>query len=977
MSAKNKVRESRPEVLETSAPREAGWRRVLREPFALCLLVPIILRPWLDGITYPTDNFYFLWYLAFLTAVWAVGLFLKGGGLRFGRPMALMSAFLGVALLTGLGTIQVNETYRMVLMWIGYLFLFVLVTNGVHSRQGVGILLGGFVLVCIAESFWSLLHLSYVLPYVRQMVNADPRLLVQYFGTEQLTPELAHRLNTNRAFGTMLFPNALGAFLVLGIPYALAGTLRGGYALWTAIHAQQGPEGNTARLDRSRVLTHTGLALVVALVAAFAAGLLLFALTAAIEAQSELPFLIMLVVFILLDVILQAAFARLTAAETSKTAASIPSRYFIHALLVRGISLLALGAAAFFLFTFFAVFAYEGQNWMAHRFAFTFYVFLLPSLLAAGPFLVTRFWGPRFCGYTIRAIAFPLMFALEVIALWLTYSRGAMLGLALASMVTLALLAWSHVSHARAAKFAANAVSVLVVLVAVVAGLSAGSFSYAQVGLPSSATRPDPAAQPVVAVPEVAGAPATAPSPQPAEAAPAAQGDAQIAIGGRRLGVKDLTNTGSLEQRLSYWRTGWVIAKNHFWTGVGWGNFRTAYPKYQPLDAADVKMAHNDYLQTLCETGIFGLIAFLAFWTYFLVWGARRIVRETDLGERLVLAGLYAGVLAFLLHSVVDFNFYNPSLAFFLSLLTGCFYVYSAQDAPPPPKKLSHQFVALPFLIAAALVSGMALRVYLPEFILGGRQYINVGNDKVRMMKYRLGEFFLKEVGPRKPGDPPCHESVEAIVQLIPLRSQLESFGDIWVAASTPGGRNRRLAPGEPVPPNSFLVVTDPEMARKVALEAIERWIKQIEIADSIFPHHPEIAAHLVAWYDLLCSVTADPEKQREYIGEYVRWAKAGLDRSPEQSWYHEWYGKALWLRANIETGAEKDADLRKGLEEFRLSMLLYPSSSMALAQFADAQQKFGEYLVKTDRQEEGQRFLNRAEINRKRSEEIEAIKQR
>ncbi len=42
---------------------------------------------------------------------------------------------------------------------------------------------------------------------------ADPRQLLIQFSTPELTPELAHRLNINRAFGSFLFANALAAFL--------------------------------------------------------------------------------------------------------------------------------------------------------------------------------------------------------------------------------------------------------------------------------------------------------------------------------------------------------------------------------------------------------------------------------------------------------------------------------------------------------------------------------------------------------------------------------------------------------------------------------------------------------------------------------------------------------------------------------------------------------------------------------------------
>lgn len=112
-----------------------------------------------------------------------------------------------------------------------------------------------------------------------------------------------------------------------------------------------------------------------------------------------------------------------------------------------------------------------------------------------------------------------------------------------------------------------------------------------------------------------------------------------------------------------HWISGLHMLGDNPITGVGLDNFGIAYPHYQILGAGDVKPAHNDYLQMASETGIFGLLAFLAFWGYFIVHNGRSILREEDRATRWFRAGVFAGVVGFLLHSFVDFNFYNPDLA--------------------------------------------------------------------------------------------------------------------------------------------------------------------------------------------------------------------------------------------------------------------------------------------------------------------------
>ena len=633
---------------EPAASKEPLWRQVLAEPVALCLIAPIILRPWLDGITYPTDNFYFVWYSAILFAVWAVRLLLRGEPVRSSVPIALLAAFFIIAALTGFNTIQVNATYRMIIIWAGYFFLFVLATNALRTKLGVGIVLGATLIALLSEAFWSLLHLKYVLPYVRQMLTENPSYLMEYFGVSEVSPELAHRLETNRAFGSLLFPNALGAFLILIIPYAVAGTLE---SLRTI-----GPAWR----------------------------------------------------------------------ETKTTASPVTRGY--HALIIGSIGFLGALGLAFFLFTFFAFFAYPGEDWTNHMGAFFCYVVLVPTVFALPLAALTRYRGAAHCGIVVRTAVFSAAALSSVAALWWTFSRGAILGLTIASMVSATLLfyEWFRAAFSKLIKRTAAALLL---------GLAA---AYLLTGGPIAAQDEKPAST------------AGESRQVQAQTQPAAKAKSQLAakpdidLEGREIGAKELAQTGSMRLRLSYWRAGWRMAKTYFWTGVGLGNFRTAYPNHQaPIDG-DVKMAHNDYLQILCETGIFGALAFCAFWAYFAVWGARRIIALAGFRKRLVPVGLYAGVLAFLLHSIVDFNFYNPSLAYYAFLLAGVFYHITEAPASAGAKKLRRQLVAVPLLIGVALVSGMTLRVYLSDFVAGGGNFLNVGDEKVSQAKLRVAQFLIE-----------------------------------------------------------------------------------------------------------------------------------------------------------------------------------------------------------------------------------------
>ncbi|MCX5796558.1 MAG: O-antigen ligase family protein [Elusimicrobia bacterium] len=78
---------------------------------------------------------------------------------------------------------------------------------------------------------------------------------------------------------------------------------------------------------------------------------------------------------------------------------------------------------------------------------------------------------------------------------------------------------------------------------------------------------------------------------------------------------------GQLE-RLLLWRVAWSMGKDHFWTGVGIGNFRAMLPHYLSAKFSDGTnswgTAHNLYLHTFAERGVLGLCALV--WLLGALW---------------------------------------------------------------------------------------------------------------------------------------------------------------------------------------------------------------------------------------------------------------------------------------------------------------------------------------------------------------------
>jgi O-antigen ligase len=897
------------------------WRQALDEPVALGLVPLILLRPFSDGPTFPTNNLYWVVGIMALLAIWGARMLLRGETIRFATPLLLLLGFWIVGIITAVDTVQFDATYRTIIIWAGHLALFFIVLNGVRTRIGLGIVLTAVMVSFLTEATWSLIHYRYVLPFVRQSVMEDPSLRKAYFSSTELDPELIHRLEVNRAFGSLLFPNALGAFLILGIPLAAGGAVYSLYAL----------------------------------------------------------------------------FKRRGQQSTGEQPPAIPGDTSLAALVVGAATWIITLCILFFLFSFMASFEYPlppgmerpGYLPIVRSFDGSYHadngvyvglwvlcVVIAPLAAGSVAAYTTRKYGLAGFALRFRALAFPVILLIELPALWLTYSRGSLAALAAAIVFLVGMLSVQRLRSPRLLKPALIAITALIGLTTLFSAFAEkDSTAPAEVGSPSPKAASD------VGTAAGAGFGETAPT-EPASGQPAPPPGPSIRTEGIDLTFKDLMNPASFKLRLSYWRTGFRMAAANLWTGVGLGNFGTAYPVYQPLDAGAVRAAHNDYLQAFCETGVFGGLLFCAFWAYFAIWGAVRVVRERDPMERWFLGGIYLGVLAFLIHSLVDFNFFNSALAFFAVLFTGLFFVRSGvlpaggrgsrraenpsapaahqevrpRSSPPngPPsggvreitRRRSAQVLAIPLLISAAAVSGMCVPVYLCDFIIGGHSVLNVGDIKRINAVYDAGVFFFSGLGPANEPRKHAIKDVATVGKLIPNRKVVESFATIYVPVGDGSQKHRPLRPDEQVPGDAVVVVNNPQLARQKAQEYADTFLDNLAVIDAIFPHSPEWCAYFIQWYELLASSTAEPEARQRYIIEFLRWAEIGVKRSPEQAPFRQWHGRALWMRANIEKGPGRKQYFDKGLEEYKRATELYPISPDLWYRYGDALVKYGEALI-------------------------------
>ncbi len=123
---------------------------------------------------------------------------------------------------------------------------------------------------------------------------------------------------------------------------------------------------------------------------------------------------------------------------------------------------------------------------------------------------------------------------------------------------------------------------------------------------------------------------------------------------------EDITDENyAVLERLAHWQAALGMAQDQPWLGVGFGNYEPAYADYALINwPYPLGHAHNYYLNLLAETGIVGLVAYVAVWTA-VFWQTIRVIRRSDGWQRGVALGLLGVWTALTVHHLVDKLYVN------------------------------------------------------------------------------------------------------------------------------------------------------------------------------------------------------------------------------------------------------------------------------------------------------------------------------
>ena len=147
----------------------------------------------------------------------------------------------------------------------------------------------------------------------------------------------------------------------------------------------------------------------------------------------------------------------------------------------------------------------------------------------------------------------------------------------------------------------------------------------------------------------------------------------------RGVGIND-ANYAVIE-RLAHWQAALEMWRTHFWTGVGLGCYEPAYRTFALINWPNaLGHAHNIYLNLLAETGLIGLLAYLAFWTI-VFWQSWRATRRLSGLPRGVAIGLLGAWTHLAVHNFFD-NLYVNNAHLLIGLLLGILPVTQSPSHP-------------------------------------------------------------------------------------------------------------------------------------------------------------------------------------------------------------------------------------------------------------------------------------------------------
>lgn len=147
--------------------------------------------------------------------------------------------------------------------------------------------------------------------------------------------------------------------------------------------------------------------------------------------------------------------------------------------------------------------------------------------------------------------------------------------------------------------------------------------------------------------------------------------DLAFAPGLEDLRTAEITDENyAIIERLAHWDAALKMWGDHFWLGVGIGNYEPVYRNYAlPRWPEPLGHAHNYYLNIAAETGFIGLLAYLFFWGWVFAQAFKALSLNTG-WEKALLIGAIGSLTHLAVHNLFD-NLYVHGMYLHVGILLG------------------------------------------------------------------------------------------------------------------------------------------------------------------------------------------------------------------------------------------------------------------------------------------------------------------
>jgi len=240
------------------------------------VLAVLLLRPIVDGKTFPISNLYFQLAIYALSFLWAASLFFrKERKISSPLPTLLLLLFLLIGMVGLKYSVSPADTWLGILELGSYVALWILLANLDYTRDQLFGLLLVIFLACASLMAHGLYQYFVFFSDTRWFVLNYPEEAQKLLATLD-NPAARHRLTSNRVFATFLHPNSLGGYLDMVIPIALSALIVLVQPLWERIGKKKNSPGSVEDrpLEGSRNMRVLAVALLAVLCAA--QGMVLF-----------------------------------------------------------------------------------------------------------------------------------------------------------------------------------------------------------------------------------------------------------------------------------------------------------------------------------------------------------------------------------------------------------------------------------------------------------------------------------------------------------------------------------------------------------------------------------------------------------------------------------------------------------------------------------------------------------------------------